>query len=265
VCPSSLSLCSGPPLSAPPSPRPLWTSARTCARHRNPQPRRSPTRPSSFLSPARACTHSPASFHVAPLSLALCPRRPTSPETRVRLPRSSSSPEATPSDPELRPEVRHPPRACFTLFTPAFRQFGLAGVWPCLLAVPTRCSASPTPSSAPALAQRAPPPLLELARALSRPIASPGGRNSSPELPRPTRSFSSAVPPSLTSVSLPQPRHRVRRVVFPLSDQLWRPRNRHSTHPPQLRRLHHHGKERRRPQPFTPPSLISPVQSRSHD
>jgi hypothetical protein len=138
-------------------------------------------------------------------------------------------------------------------------------VWPRLLAAPARCPANPTPSSAPALAQSAPPPLLELARALSRPIATPGGWNSSPKLPRPARSFSFAVLPSLTSVSWPQSRHRVRRVVFPLSDELRRPRNRHSMHAPQLQRLHRRGKERRRSQPFTPPDLISPVRSRSHD
>jgi hypothetical protein len=132
-----------------------------------------------------------------------------------------------------------------------------------LLAAPARCSASLITSSALALAQNAPPPLLELARALSRSIASPGYRNSSPELPRPARSFSFAVSPSLTSVSWPQPCHRVRQVIFPLSDQLRRPQNYHSTHPPQLRRLHRLGKERHRPQPFTPPGLISPVRSRS--
>jgi hypothetical protein len=60
--------------------------ARTRARRRNPQPRHPPTRPSSFLSPARARTHSPASFHAAPLLLALYPRCPTSSKTRVRLP-----------------------------------------------------------------------------------------------------------------------------------------------------------------------------------
>jgi hypothetical protein len=77
--------------------------------------------------------------------------------------------------------------------------------------------------------------------------------------------FLTAVPPSLTLVSRPQPRHRVRRVVFPLSDQLRRPWNCRSMHSPQLRRLHRRKKERPRPQPSTPPSLISPVRSRSHD
>jgi hypothetical protein len=39
-----------------------------------------------FLSTARTRTHFPASFHAAPLSLALCPRRPTSLETHARHP-----------------------------------------------------------------------------------------------------------------------------------------------------------------------------------
>jgi hypothetical protein len=38
-----------------------------------------------FLSTALTRTHFLASFHAAPLSLALCPRRSTSPETRARL------------------------------------------------------------------------------------------------------------------------------------------------------------------------------------
>jgi hypothetical protein len=121
-----------------------------------------------------------------------------------------------------------------------------------LLAAPARCPASQTPSSAPVLAQSASTPPLELARALSRSIASSGSRNSSPELPRPTQSFSPVVSPSLTPVSWPQPRHRVRRVVFSISNQLRRPRNHRSTAPPQLQRLHRRKEEQRRPQPFTP-------------
>jgi hypothetical protein len=64
----SLSLCRGPPLSAPPSPRPPWTSARTRARRQDPRPRHS-AHAQPFLSPARARTHSPASVHAFPLSL----------------------------------------------------------------------------------------------------------------------------------------------------------------------------------------------------
>jgi hypothetical protein len=49
-----------------------------------------------------------------------------------------------------------PPRVCFTLFAPALSQFGLAGVWPRLLAASARCPAIPTSSSARALAQGVP-------------------------------------------------------------------------------------------------------------
>jgi hypothetical protein len=62
---------------------------------------------------------------------------------------------------------------------------------------------SPTSSSAWALAQGVPPPLLELARALSRPIAPSGSRDSSPELLRPARDPLPVVLPSLPSDSWP--------------------------------------------------------------
>jgi hypothetical protein len=39
-----------------------------------------------LMSPARARTHSPASFRTVPPSLALCPRRQTPPETRASFP-----------------------------------------------------------------------------------------------------------------------------------------------------------------------------------
>jgi hypothetical protein len=45
-----------------------------------------PHAPAPFFSPARAHTHSPASFRTAPPSLALCSRRHTSLETHARLP-----------------------------------------------------------------------------------------------------------------------------------------------------------------------------------
>jgi hypothetical protein len=119
------------------------------------------------------------------------------------------------------------------------------------------------------LAPKVPLALLELSYALARLNPSPRGRNPSPELFRPARSLFPAVLPSLTPVSWPQPRHQARRVVFPIFDQLRRPRNRHSTHPPQLRRLHHSEEERRRPQPFAPsrfdlpcPILIARPRSR---
>jgi hypothetical protein len=129
--PFSLSASWASPVSSA-LPAPPWTSARALARRRNPRPLRSPTRPCSFFSPARARTrtrthtHSPASFHVAPLSLALCPRRPTSPGTPRPPPRSSSSLEATPSDPELRHEVRHPFSCSVSLITLCSRPISIS-------------------------------------------------------------------------------------------------------------------------------------------
>jgi hypothetical protein len=72
----SLSLRRGPSLSAPPSLRPSWTSERALTHVIGILGHVAlPTRPSSFLSPVRARTHSPASFHAVLPSLALCSRR----------------------------------------------------------------------------------------------------------------------------------------------------------------------------------------------
>jgi hypothetical protein len=61
---------------------------------------------------------------------------------------------------------------------------------------PVQCPA-PTPS--------VPLALLKLVQALARLRPPPRGRNPSPELPRPARSPRSAILPSLTLVSRPQP------------------------------------------------------------
>jgi hypothetical protein len=127
-----------------------------------------------------------------------------------------------------------------------------------LLAVPARYPANPTPSSAQTLANSASPPPLKLDRALARPIASPSGRNSSSKLSRPARSLFPVVLPSLTPVSWPQPRQRVRRVVPFIASQLRRPQNHRSTHPPQLWRPHRREEERRRLQLTNPPGFDLP-------
>jgi hypothetical protein len=133
-----------------------------------------------------------------------------------------------------------------------------------------RCPANLTPSCAPMLAHSATPHPPELDRALSRSIASPSGRNFSPELSRAARSLSSAALPSLTWVSWPHPQKQVRRVFLFISSQLPRPRSRRSTHPPQLWRPHRREKVRRRPQPLTHPGvdlhrLIPTARLRSRD
>jgi hypothetical protein len=78
----SLSRCAvGPPLSVPPSPRPAVDQrARTSLESLATSPAHAP---SSFFSTARARTHSPVPFRTASLSLALCPCRSASPETRA--------------------------------------------------------------------------------------------------------------------------------------------------------------------------------------
>jgi hypothetical protein len=81
--------------------------ARTRARRRNSRPRRPPTRPNSLFEPCprphslpRLISHSPALSRALPMPFDL-DGDPGPP------PRSSSLPEATPSDPEPHPKVRH--------------------------------------------------------------------------------------------------------------------------------------------------------------
>jgi hypothetical protein len=99
----------------------------TRARHRDPWPRRPPTRPSSLFEPRLRphelpCLnlHSPALARalLTPSDHARDPRPP---------PRPSSSPETAPSHPELRPEVRHP---CPCSISPisASLEFGRGGL-----------------------------------------------------------------------------------------------------------------------------------------
>ena len=110
----SLSLGRGPALSAPPSPRPPWTSARALAHV------------AGNLGHV-VLPHVPALFehrlhphslpHLISRSLALASALSTPSDLAGDSrppPRSSSSPEATPSDPELRPEVRHPSPRLFS-------------------------------------------------------------------------------------------------------------------------------------------------------
>jgi hypothetical protein len=74
-----------PPLSAPPSPRPPWTSERTLTHVAGILGHVALPTPQLLFEP-RPCPHSiPASFHVVPLPLALCSRRQTSPKTRACL------------------------------------------------------------------------------------------------------------------------------------------------------------------------------------
>jgi hypothetical protein len=105
-----LSLRCRPPLLAPPSSCPPWTSACALAHvtgivghdahPRAPAPFRAPHSLPHLISRSPA----PARALPTPSDLAGDPRPP---------PRSSSSQEATPSDPELHPKVRHPPPCLF--------------------------------------------------------------------------------------------------------------------------------------------------------
>jgi hypothetical protein len=139
-----------------------------------------------------------------------------------------------------------------------------------LLTAPRAVSSKPSPVPCPGVDPYYFPTSVGSSRALSRSIAPPHGRNSSPELPRPARSLPPTVLPSLTPISWLQPHQRVRRVFLFSSGQPRRPRNRRSTHPPQLRRPHRREKERHRPQPLNPPCvdlhrLIPIARPRSRD
>jgi hypothetical protein len=139
-----------------------------------------------------------------------------------------------------------------------------------LLAAPHAVSDQPNPVPCPDVDPYYFPTFAGSSRALSQSIAPPRGRNSSPELPQPARSLPPTVLPCLTLISWPQPHQRVHRVFLFSSGQPRRPRNRRSTHPPQLQRPHRREKKRRRPPPLTPPGvdlhrLIPIARPRSQD
>jgi hypothetical protein len=106
--PFSLSLCRGPSLSVPPSPRPPWTSE--CALAHVTGILGHVALPTlQLVFEPRPCPHS------LPRLISRCPalaRALLTPPDLVEdprpPPRPSSLPETTPSHPELRPEVRHP-------------------------------------------------------------------------------------------------------------------------------------------------------------
>jgi hypothetical protein len=84
---TTLSLCRGPPLSAPPSPRSPWTSARTHDVDGILGHDERPCAPAPFLSPARARTH-PLPHFAQPHPLSRCahtvrPRRRLAPASPV--------------------------------------------------------------------------------------------------------------------------------------------------------------------------------------
>jgi hypothetical protein len=191
--------------------RPLRARRGPARAHSRTSPDFSATTPPTRLAPFLELRQCPAlAPHLISRSSTLSRALPTPPaaagDPRPHS-RPPSSPETAPSLPEFRLEVRLPPPCLFYLIRVCFSQFGLAGMWPRLLAAPAWCPAIPTSSSARALAQGVPPPLLGLARALSRPIAPSGSWDSSPELLWPARDLLPAVLPSLPSDSWPLPHH----------------------------------------------------------
>jgi hypothetical protein len=171
-CAPALSLCvcvcRGAALSASPSPRPPWTSTRALAHARqDPRPHRPPTHP-QLLFEHRPRPHSlprPISHSLA-LSLALCPRCSTSPETHARLdnrPAHRKPRQATPRFPRGEAPV---PKLGFPNCASLLANFSFAGGWLWRSAAPARWPAKLSRSSAPAPAPSIPLALLKIIQAL---------------------------------------------------------------------------------------------------
>jgi hypothetical protein len=114
-----LSLRRVPILSDPPRPRRGPTSAHSCT-----SPDFSATTPAhvpnSLLRAAPVPRSHPASFHAAPPSLALCPRRQQPPETRTRIPGHRARWRPRQASPSSAPEVTLPPPCLFYLICVCF-------------------------------------------------------------------------------------------------------------------------------------------------
>jgi hypothetical protein len=103
----SLSLRRGPSLSAPPSPRPPWTSERALAHVAGILGHVALPTPPALFEP-RPCPHSlPRLISCSPALARALLTSPHLAEDPRQLPRPSSSSETVSSHPELCPEVRH--------------------------------------------------------------------------------------------------------------------------------------------------------------
>jgi hypothetical protein len=114
---------------------------------------------------------------LSPLALAGVPRPPCW---------LSSPSEAAPSHPELCPEVRNLFPCLFSLFAPHLSQFSLVEVYLRRFAAPRSVTSQFSPVSCPCVGPWHSPTLVGASPSL---IAPPRDRDSSPELPRPARSF----------------------------------------------------------------------------
>jgi hypothetical protein len=119
--PFSLSAPSACPVSSAPSALAMDRRVRTQALRWISRPRRPPTRPAPFLEPHQCPAHTPRlislSFTLSRTLLTL-PAAAEDPCPRFR---PSSSPETTPSLPELRPEVTHPSPCPISPIAPCVR------------------------------------------------------------------------------------------------------------------------------------------------
>jgi hypothetical protein len=162
--------------------------------------------PRSFLSTARARTRSPVPFCTASPSLALCPRRSASLETRARCasrPVHQKPHQATPSS---TPRWAPVPMLGFPNCALLLANFGFVGGWSWMSPAPARWAAKLARSSDSALTPSVPLTLLKLVQALAPQTPSQWLESLTgvtPTHPESSFSHSPLSDPSLTATTLP--------------------------------------------------------------
>jgi hypothetical protein len=118
---SSLSAPWAYPVSSAPSALVVDRCVRTRARRQISRPRRLPTRPAPFLEPRQCPVHTPRLISLSFTLYHALPMPPAATGDPHPCSWPSSSPETTPSLPELRPKVRHPSPCPISLIAPCVR------------------------------------------------------------------------------------------------------------------------------------------------
>jgi hypothetical protein len=219
-----------------------------------------------LLSTASTCTRFPVPFHAGSLSRVLCPCCSTLLETRARRVDHLARQKPRQATPSFAPRWDTRSHARFTPIMLCRRQIQLrrSSAHPAEVSSARAVTGRIARSGAPVSVPDVPLTLLKLVQALACLKPPLLGCDSSPKLPRPARSLSSTVLPSLTLVSWSKPHQWVHRVFLFVSAQPRWPQNCSSPHPSQLRWPHRREQEWRHPQPSALPVLISTVRLGSH-